>query len=107
MKEEQLHILRHSLGIQEDGRGNEHRNHYAADPNPDLIALCALGYMVDRGAVAMWGGMHGYQVTDSGKEFVRTNKPPPLSPSRQRYLDYLRADSGLTFIQWLRARKGR
>lgn len=100
----QLHILRHSIGLDDNGNGREYRNHYAADPNPDLIALRDAGYMTDRGAVEMWGGLHCFIVTESGKQFVRGQKPAPvkLSRSKSRYQNFLRADCGLSFGEWLK-----
>lgn len=103
----QIHILRHSLGLDDTGRGREYRNHFATDPGttdwPDIEALIAAGLMEDRGEVAMWGGLHGIIVTEAGKRIARQQDPrPKVSRSRRRYLRFLEADSGLSFGEWLK-----
>ena len=60
--------------------------------------------MVDLGPQVITGGMHLYRVTELGIESALPPPPPKRSKARQRYIDYLDADSGLTFIQWLKAR---
>jgi hypothetical protein len=70
-----LHILRHSIGLDDKGNGREYRNHFATDPDsPDgrlCQELCAAGLMTDYGAPALWGGMHCYKVTDEGMVVAR------------------------------------
>lgn len=89
----QLHILRHSLGLDDQGRGKEYRNHYCADVGhrgwDDLMILCQLGLMEDHGVVPMWGGSHGLSVTDKGRsEAIRGVKPVVLSRSKRRYRNF-------------------
>jgi len=106
----QLHILQHGLGVDEYGQGNQYRNHFVTGPESkdfaDCQALVALGLMNDYGAKPCYGGMHAFNVTTHGMDEVRMQSPPPpkLSRGAQRYRDYLDADSGLTFIEWLKAR---
>lgn len=106
----QLHILQHSLGCDDYGqteyRGREtyYRNRYICDPEPALIELCNLGLMEDHGAYEIVGGMHCYCVTPAGIAVMKAESPAPpkVSRSRQRYRDYLRADSSWSFGEWLR-----
>jgi len=111
MNPKHLHILQHSLGVDQYGRGNQYRNHYAVGPGCDGFEDCRelvdLGFMQDHGAQEMWGNMHGFTVTESGKQAMEKASPPPpkISPGRKRYLDFLHADSGMSFIDWLKVRK--
>lgn len=70
-----LHILRHSIGLDDNGAGREYRNHFATDPTtPDgkmCEELCTLGFMKDYGEQPIWGGMHCYCVTEAGMAVAR------------------------------------
>lgn len=109
MRAELLSILQHSLGVDQYGRGNHYRNHYAVGPGQsgfeDCVELVRLGLMEDHGSQAMWGGMHGFSVTYMGKEAMEKESPmpPKLSRAAERYKAFLRADCGMSFIDWLRA----
>lgn len=111
IRPELLHILRHSIGLDDHGKGRD-RNHFTTDPEgPDgqmCQELCAAGWMKDHGAQSMWGGMHCYCVTEQGKAVVRLHKPleKRLTAAQRRYQDFLDADSGLPFGEWLKARRG-
>jgi hypothetical protein len=109
---EQLHILQHSLGVDEHGCGNQYRNHYVAEPFAAMDELVDAGFMRDCGAgnpgfIGEW--MHTYQVTEAGKLAMIENSPPPprLTRSQNRYREYLREDSGMRFGEWLRRQKPR
>lgn len=86
------------------GNGRIYRNHYVCDPEPDIDALIALGLMADRGAQPMYGGMHIYHVTDAGRKVVMDSRPvlPKLSRSQKRYRDFLNADLGCSFGEFLK-----
>ena len=105
-----LHILRHSIGIDDRGRGQEYRNRFVTDPStPDgkmCQELCEAGLMQDDGQHALCGGMHVYSVTGFGKQIVRYNKPAerPSTASARRYQQFLGADTGMSFSEWLKAR---
>lgn len=118
---DQLHILQHSLGCDRHGRGTNgwpqedegdnrfghYRNHYCADPFPDMDALVAAGYMRDCGARGeLTGGMHTYTVTREGLAAMRAQspRPPVLTRGQQRYREWRDADCGMTFGEWLKAR---
>lgn len=106
---EQLHILQHSLGVDKYGHGRQYRNHFATSPEGDdwnkCVELCRLGFMADGGPVTIWGGMHNFYVTDAGKKAVSEESPPPpkLTRSQRRYREFLHADSGMSFKEWLTA----
>lgn len=104
LTKEQLHILQHSLGVDEYGRGDMYRNRYVCDPNAEMDALVALGMMMDRGGQPIAGGMHCYQVTDAGKIAMRREspRPPKLTRSQLRYRAFLNADIGCTFFEYLK-----
>src|SRR4051812_16905557 len=107
IKPELLEILKHSIGT-------PGRNYFATDPwgedGKRCIELCGLGYMEDRGAQAIWGGMHGYSVTEAGRALVESQlsaepEPKKMSRGQIRYQDFLSADSGMSFIEWIKARQ--
>lgn len=113
---DQLHILQHSLGCDSHGQttyrgtdegdecGRYSRNRYVSDPTIDLALLCKIGYLSDRGAIQVYGDMHFYVVTPEGINAMREQSPPPPKPTRaqKRYRDYLRADCGESFGEWLK-----
>ncbi|HJR14213.1 MAG TPA: hypothetical protein VJ833_09985 [Rhodanobacteraceae bacterium] len=71
MNSEQLHILRHSLGIGDNGKGSSYRNHFCTGPGSkdydDCQALVAEGYMTRRAGGPLSGGDDIFVVTDAGK----------------------------------------
>jgi hypothetical protein len=95
----QLHILQHSLGLNQFGEGSHYRNRYISDPNADLDGLVRVGFLKDFGAIEAYDGMHYYEVTPAGKIAIQKEspKPPKISRSRRRYLAFLNADSGMPF----------
>lgn len=112
----QLSVLRHSLGYDDAGEDrfaqarsmDERRNRFVTGPGSDDYETCrelvAKGLMTDLGAFRMIGGDHVFHVTGSGIEVVLMNKPAPikLSRGRKRYLEFLRADTGMRFGDWLK-----
>lgn len=101
---DRVHILRHALGIGDDGYGLAYRNFYAAEPNDlDCNALVASGDMYD-GPMINDGGLKYFYVTRQGcKRAFRGIERVKLTPSQKRYQRFLAADSGMSFIEWLRA----
>lgn len=107
MKPDLLHILQHSLGLDQYGDGLQFRNHFVA--GGDNIARCrelvAGGYMEEGGSNALTGGMPCFFVTSAGIGAVALHSPdrPKLSRSQQRYRDYLKlADCYESFSDFLR-----
>jgi hypothetical protein len=117
---EQLHILQHSLGCDQYGQtahransddhfGRYYRNHYVSDPTPDLRALVNAGFMKDYPPSELYGGQdyHCYTVTEAGLTAMleQSPKPPKLTRAQKRYQEYLDADCGMTFGEWLKRRE--
>ena len=103
-----LHILRHSLGLDDKGNGRAYRNHYCVGPGQDdfdhLQEMCRFGIMKDHGPQSIAGGMHCFTVTLDGKEAEFQNRPPQkkMTRSQKRYRKYLDGDCGLSFGEWLK-----
>ena len=108
MTPEELHILQHSLGVDQHGRGSMYRNGFVTGPKStdwdDCRHLAARGLMKDHGARAIIGGDHLFTVTELGVEEMRKAcpQPPKLTRSQMRYRDYLHADCSMSFKEWLR-----
>jgi hypothetical protein len=104
-----VEILQHSLGLDEYGRGSGYRNHFVTGPGCADFATCRAltdrGLMEDHGTGPLYGGNHCFTVTSAGLAFVREHspKPPKLTRSQRRYRDFLDADCGLSFGEWLGA----
>lgn len=102
-----LHILQHSLGVDQYGRGDQYRSHFVtgegSDDHPACMRLFEAGLMTMRANVDVMGGMDLFHVTDAGRQYVAEHSPAPpkLSRSKQRYQRYLDADCGLSFRDWL------
>lgn len=107
----QLDFLQHATGCDEFGRRQVDRNHFVTDRMGSDGQVCEslvdLGLMDRYEPNAATGGMHLYRVTQTGRDAIKNESPPPtkISKARQRYLDYQNADSGLTFFDWLKARR--
>ena len=110
----QLQILQHSIGADEFGqfpKGN-YRNHFVTDPSGADGVVCeslvALGLMTRKDSHPLLPlGDAVYHVTEAGRATVaqESRKPPKRTRSQQRYEEYQQADSGLSFIEWLKRRK--
>lgn len=111
-----LHILQHAIGRDEHGRPRyphnpEFRNHFVTGEGSRDHAAClelvAEGLMRRRSGSAISGGDDIFHVTDAGRAYVRENSPPPpkLTRSQRRYQDFLDADSGMRFGEWIRCRE--
>ena len=109
MTPEQLHILQHSLGLNEYGRGTGYRNHFVTGEgsidHPACMALVELGHMeIRRAKYDLYGGDDVFAVTEGGRRAVAAESPAPpkLTRGQQNYRDFLAYDSGCTFIEYLR-----
>jgi len=71
MNEQQLSILRHSLGLDANGRGRPYRNHfvtgYGSDDFSACRALVAEGLMTHRRGNELTGGDDLFIVTEAGR----------------------------------------
>jgi len=104
----ELHILQHSLGVDQYGQGQMYRNHFCAgeDDEPACRALVAKGFMKQHATTAMLPYFN-CNVTDEGKRVMKERSPkaPILTRSQKRYREFLDADSGVSFREWLGWRK--
>lgn len=113
MKPALLHILQHSLGTDEYGRGTFYRDHFVTGEgsidHPGCMELVEAGYMTRRANIEIYGGSDNFRVTDAGRRAVIENSPSPpvLSRGKQRYRDFLNADCSMSFIEYLRYRDQR
>jgi hypothetical protein len=111
LREDLLHILQHSLGLDEHGlyKGARegYRNHYCTGPDCDSYAPCRelveMGLMVEH-PPREWLKYSTFVVTERGREVVAEQSPPApkLTRSQRRYRRFLREDSSLSFREWLR-----
>lgn len=96
--------LLHMLGLNRDNKV-PWRNHFAGT-SPEIEELVRSGFAkkIHDGS-EITGFEPVYVATEEGKRhaiIVRDREYPKLSRSKQRYLDYLNADSGMKFGEWLR-----
>jgi hypothetical protein len=100
----QLEILQHALGVDQYGRGQFTREHFCAgdDDEPACRELVAMGYM--QNFTRSWLPDYNCIVTAAGKAAMLSASPPApvLTRSQKRYRQYLDADSGLSFREWLK-----
>ena len=104
---EQVHILRHALGLDDHGRGREYRNHFVSGPGCDNFAtlreMVAAGLMVEHAPRPLFGGDSCFVVTEAGKELARRNvSPEKMTRSQRRYRDWARSGCDMTFGDWLK-----
>lgn len=108
-----LSILQHALGVDQYGRGAQYRRHLVTGPGSvdfdTCVDLVGRGLMERREGSALTGGDDCFLVTSAGRTWMAENSPAPpkLTRSQQRYQDYLDADSGLRFGEWLRCHEAR
>lgn len=104
---EKLQVLQHALGQDEFGQGGGFRNHFVTGPGARdyevCTALVAEGLMDRRPGSALTGGADLFMVTDAGKKYCRASSPQPpnLTRSERRYREWLAADNGLSFREWI------
>jgi hypothetical protein len=109
----QLHIIQHSLGCDQFGRGSMYRNRFITDADSDDGRECSqlveMGLMGRKPLGGDWCGDSLFWVTESGVEAMKSASPSPpkRTAAQRRYDEYLSADSGLSFIEWLKTRKNR
>jgi hypothetical protein len=108
MTPEQLHILQHSLGVDQYGLGEQYRNHYVGGAE-ECRPLVEMGYMTEHKASEITGGDPLFTVTIIGKQAMRLEspKPPKITRSQQRMIDYRNfADAwDCTFKEFLQVQK--
>lgn len=108
VSENQLHYMQHALGLDRYGQGSRYRNYFTSGPHCDgweeLNGLVALGLMKRHEPREITGGLHCFTVTDLGGRYVaaHSEKPPKLTRSQVRYREWLNADTGIPFGEWLK-----
>lgn len=110
---ERVQILEHAMGMGQSGAGVS-RNYFCTGPGGRDYEICralvAEGFMVEGPGSALTGGSPLFQCKrEAAREYVRANQPPmvtapKLTRSQQRYRNFLRADCGMTFGEYLRYR---
>lgn len=110
MNSDLLHILQHSLGLDQFGRGQQYRNHFVAGGKDvdKCEELTASGLMAKRPASLLTGGDPCFHVTAQGITAVQSESPhpPKVSRGRARYLHWLEvsdAFSDWTFGDYIKA----
>lgn len=114
LSKEQLQVLQHSIGADQYGRRERHgeRNFFGTDKdgNDGIVceSLVALGLMESLGYRELYQETV-YRVTGRGIDAVAkfSPSPPKLTRGQQRYLDYIREESSLSFGEWLKCLKHR
>lgn len=106
-----LHILQHSLGVNQYGKGHQYRNHFCTgkgskdfEPCKELVAK---GLMKEGNGGSLIGSDSIFHVTPAGIEFVAANSPPEpkMTQSQKRYRAYLRSECSCSFAEWLGIKK--
>ena len=106
MDPKQLHILQHSLGLDQRGQGTSYRNHFVTGPgstdHDDCTALVNAGLMTRRTGHPLAGGDDVFNVTASGRSAVAGHSPPlpKLTRAQQTYRDWLQCDIDVPFIEY-------
>ena len=101
---QQIALLQHTLGLRIDRR-KPYRNYFVAGPGhhdmPDLEALEASGLMC-RGRTPTFchQGDIVFLTTDAGRALALQELPPPPA-KRNQCEQFLDADCGATFTEWL------
>lgn len=75
----QLGILRHALGLKDDGSGRSYRNHFVTGPGSDdysdCEALVSTGSMTKHLGSQLTGGDPFYRVTVAGEAIAKIKSP--------------------------------
>lgn len=104
-----LHILQHALGLDQYGRGNAYRNHFVTGPGSTdwdhCLALEGEGLMMraDKSRL-LPDSDQCFTVTVRGRAAVLeySPEPPEISRAKKRYREWLHADCGMRFGEWLK-----
>lgn len=98
------HTLLHALGLNRRGAVMS-RNYFAGD-TPEMAEPVAAGLMEKvNGGGPLSGGDPVFRATAAGKARAReihAREYPKLTRSQSRYREWLNADSGIRFGEWLK-----
>jgi len=99
-----LHILQHSLGLDQYGQGSWYRNHFVTGEGIDNYRECL--ELERRGlmARALTAGDAVFYVTEAGIRAVKSESPSPprMTRGQKRYREWLKRDCGTPFGEWLK-----
>jgi hypothetical protein len=105
---EVLHVIQHSLGADQFGRGQQYRNYFVTGEgsidHPICMEAVERGLMeIRRKGYELYGGDDVFAVTAEGKAWMTANSPvpPKLTRSQRRYQAYLSADCSMSFREWI------
>ena len=90
--------MQHALGLKERWPESS-RNYFLCDGDPDWDELVAAGFAKSNKAPDWVSGTVTYQVLPPGEVAARSALPAPEKPTK--YKDYLRADGGFSFPEYL------
>lgn len=103
-----LHVLQHSLGVDEYGRGEMYRNYFCTGAGTVDYPVCMEAVRRElmsppRPGGKIYGDMDFFYVTELGKAYVRSFSPvaPVISRSKRRYARFLAYDGSLSFRDFL------
>jgi len=102
--DKQLDLMRHALGYNYSPRHD--RNNFCAgigtEDHGEILKLCEAGLM-RAGRTINEGTSRYYVVTDEGHAMVSARQPPApkLTRSQKRYREWLQAEVGCSFREWL------
>lgn len=106
ISQKQLEILRHSLGYDLKGFGNNYRNYYASGKDCDgydlLLDLVNCGLMYSRDCDDYSKDLIYFYVTEAGKKIVEDHKPKSkkLTAAQKKYQAFLDFDGSMSFIEF-------
>ena len=107
MTARQLDVLQHSLGVDQFGQGQQYRNHFCAGGADEDVCreLIALGFMKQHRTTELFPYFN-CSVTEAGRCAMaeaspKPPKPPKLTRAQLRYRQFLNADCGVSFKEWL------
>ena len=90
-RDKSLHVLQHALGLDDYGQGEAYRNHYVCGPGHHGYDLCMAHVEAGR------------MVRSEPRE--KSPEPTKLTRAQKRYREWLRADCGMEFVEWLKEMK--
>lgn len=108
---EQIHILRHSLGLNEKGHGNQYRNYYCTGTGHQQCE--SVKQLADFGLMAFSHSINDgrdkiFFVTPQGITMATAGVVyPKFTRSQRRMRAYRSSDTGLTFREWLATKWGK
>lgn len=107
----QRQIIQHTIGVDEYGREFHKRNFFGTESTCADGKICeqlvAAGLMKWHGKSAMCDNEDQYTVTADGRRFFFSSCPTipktkKKTAAQKRYQEFLDADSGVPFFEWIK-----